>query len=232
MPGAGRGLFLAESGPAALEEAGPYKYARESDYGPRMRYVVIDIEASRFDGFPIEVGWCDQDGNSESHLIRPAWNWTDWDIRAERVHGISREQLADRGEPYEAAAKLVADMLARCRREGVIVASDNPDYDREWLAKLLRRADIKDHVLLANNPELFVIAVAPIFAALPRDCHQGFNADRERAQIRGDAIIQAAKTRVAARPKHRAADDARRLRDIVEIIKAEVSGAIKQERRR
>ncbi len=196
-----------------------------------MRYVVIDIEASGFDGFPIEVGWCDQDGNSESYLIRPAWNWTDWDIRAERMHGISREHLADRGEPYEAVARLVAELLARCRREDVIIASDNPDYDREWLIKLLQRADIQDQVSLANIQQLYAIALEPMFAVLPKDCDQELEANYLRARIRGDAIIQAAKTQVAARPKHRADDDARRLRDIVEMIKAEVYAAIKQKGR-
>ena len=139
-----------------------------------MRYVVIDIEASGFDGFPIEVGWCDQDGNSESHFIRPAWNWTGWDIRAERVHGINHEYLATRGEPHEAVDKLIADMLARCRRKGVIVASDNPDYDCEWLVKLLQRADIEASVRLASNAEHYAIAMEPMFAALAPDCLLGF----------------------------------------------------------
>lgn len=229
--GKSSGQGLAKSGQAVLEHARPCKYTRANDYGPRMRYVVIDIEASGFDGFPIEVGWCDQDGNSESHLIRPAWNWTDWDVRAERVHGITREQLEDRGEPYEAVAKFVADMLARCRREGVIVASDNPDDDREWLVKLLRRADMEDPVLLADIREIYAISVEPMFAVLPQDSNQESNADHHRARNSGEAIIHAAKTQLAAQLKHRAAADARRLRDIVEAIKAEVSSAIKQESR-
>jgi hypothetical protein len=70
-----------------------------------MRYIVIDIEASGFDGFPIEVGWCDQDGNCESHLIRPAWDWTNWDIRAERIHGITRELLMAQGEAHDDVAQ-------------------------------------------------------------------------------------------------------------------------------
>jgi DNA polymerase III epsilon subunit-like protein len=161
-----------------------------------MRYVVIDIEASGFDGFPIEVGWCDQDGNCEGHVIRPAWDWTDWDNRSERVHGISREYLADQGKPFDAVAKLVADMLARCRADGVMVASDNPDYDREWLIKLLRRADIEDDVTLANIQELYEIAVKPMFAVLPQAGLPDFNADHEPALVRRDAIIQTAKTQV------------------------------------
>jgi hypothetical protein len=194
-----------------------------------VRYVVIDVEASGFDGFPIKVGWCDQDGNSESHLIRPAWNWTDWDTRAVRQHGISRDLLKAQGEPHEVVAKLVADMLARCRREGIVVASDNPDYDpdydREWLVRLLRRADIEDDGFVTNIPELYAVAVERLFAALPEDWHPGFKAAHQRARIRGDAIIQAAK------PKHRASDDARRLRDIVETIKAEAIKAKDRESR-
>jgi DNA polymerase III epsilon subunit-like protein len=197
-----------------------------------MRYVVIDIEASGFDGFPIEIGWCDQDGKSESYLIRPAWNWTDWDIRAERIHGISREDLADRGEPFDAVAILVANMLARSRKEGTIVASDNPDFDRAWLVMLLRRANIEDHVTLANILELYAAAVEPLFAALDEGKRRGAKADPGHALFHGNAIIQACKAQVAVRPKHRAADDARRLRDIVEMIKAEVIKAITQEGRR
>ena len=49
----------------------------------------------------------------------------------------------------------------------MVVASDNPDYDREWLARLLRRADIEDDVLLTNISELHMVAVEPLFAVLP-----------------------------------------------------------------
>jgi hypothetical protein len=96
---------------------------------------------------------------------------------------------------------------------------------------LLRRADMEDDVLLANILELYAAAVEPLSAALVDDGHKAPKADREHASIRNDAIIQAAKTQVAARPKHRAAEDARRLRDIVEMIKADPTRAVNQERR-
>jgi hypothetical protein len=196
-----------------------------------MRYIVIDIEASGFDGFPIEFGWCDQDGNGESHLIRPPWNWVNWDIRAERIHGISRELLAAQGEPHEAVAQLIADMLMRCRRQHVVVASDNPKYDCEWFGMLLRRADIQDRVHLVDVAELYALAVKHLFVGLPEDCHPEFTAAHRQAEIQGEAIIQAAKVQVTGRPKHRAAADARRLRDIIETIKAEAIKAKNQESR-
>jgi hypothetical protein len=53
----------------------------------------LDFEASSLgkQGYPIEVAWVFANGEEESHLIRPAEAWTDWDVKAGRIHGISRE---------------------------------------------------------------------------------------------------------------------------------------------
>lgn len=41
--------------------------------------VFLDSEASSLDrkGFPIEVAWVFENGDEESHLIRPAEGWTE-----------------------------------------------------------------------------------------------------------------------------------------------------------
>jgi hypothetical protein len=70
-----------------------------------------------------------------------------------------------------------------------------------------------------------------LFVGLPEDCHPEFTAAHRQAEIQGEAIIQAAKVQVTGRPKHRAAADARRLRDIIETIKAEAIKAKNQESR-
>jgi hypothetical protein len=51
--------------------------------------VFLDFEASSLSdrSYPVEVAWVFQDGRSESHLIRPATEWTDWDDEAEAIHG-------------------------------------------------------------------------------------------------------------------------------------------------
>ena len=61
--------------------------------------VFLDFEASSLgkNGYPIEVAWVFEDGDSESFLISPIGRWTGWDAAAEAIHGISREQLAAEG---------------------------------------------------------------------------------------------------------------------------------------
>jgi hypothetical protein len=61
--------------------------------------IFVDLEASGLGpfSFPIEVGWCTVTGEGEAHLIRPAPEWTDWCPASEKIHGITREQLAERG---------------------------------------------------------------------------------------------------------------------------------------
>jgi hypothetical protein len=45
----------------------------------------LDFEASSLGkkSYPIEVAWVFEDGTSESHLIKPAPEWTDWDPAAQ-----------------------------------------------------------------------------------------------------------------------------------------------------
>jgi hypothetical protein len=96
----------------------------------------FDAEASslRKLGFPIEVGWCNAGGLREAHLIRPASDWTEWSPASERIHGISREQLAAEGEPVELVTRRAATALSK---EGHAVLSDAVHYDQIWLDRLL-----------------------------------------------------------------------------------------------
>ena len=63
--------------------------------------VFYDCEASCIGGLPIEIGWAFVDVptgeiQSESHLVKPPLHWDMqpvWDPDAEKLHGISLEQL-------------------------------------------------------------------------------------------------------------------------------------------
>src|SRR6188474_3495839 len=76
--------------------------------------VFLDFEASSLAklSYPIEVAWVFEDGPSETHLIRPAPQWTDWDMDAEAIHHISRETLQNEGTPHDVVARRMVDQLS------------------------------------------------------------------------------------------------------------------------
>ena len=59
----------------------------------------IDVEASGLGNtsYPIEVAWNDAEGLITNHLVKPEPQWTSWDPEAERIHGITKEQLEKDG---------------------------------------------------------------------------------------------------------------------------------------
>src|SRR3546814_3565033 len=76
-------------------------------------YVFLDFEASSLSkaSYPIEVAWVFEDGRSESHLIRPAEQWSDWRADAEEIHHISQSRLQAEGTPYEQVAlRMVSEL--------------------------------------------------------------------------------------------------------------------------
>ena len=90
--------------------------------------VFYDCEASCIGGLPIEIGWAFIDTStgeiqSESHLLKPPLHWDMqpvWDPDAEKLHGISLEQLHAQGRPpFEVARRmnevLRVTTLLRCR---------------------------------------------------------------------------------------------------------------------
>lgn len=106
--------------------------------------VFLDFEASSLGrhGFPVEVAWVFEDGKSESFLIRPAADWTEWDPAAEGLHGISRARLDREGEPVELVAGRLVDALA-----GHEVFASAPSWDGKWLSRLLRVAGFPRHAI-------------------------------------------------------------------------------------
>ncbi|MEM7146843.1 MAG: hypothetical protein AAF591_17055 [Verrucomicrobiota bacterium] len=98
----------------------------------------IDIEASGLGNtsFPIEVAWNDSGGLITNHLVKPESDWTSWDSEAERIHGITRDELEQDGI---SAAELCR--LIRASLSGVTAYSDAPELERFWLNRLFRAGE-------------------------------------------------------------------------------------------
>jgi hypothetical protein len=112
--------------------------------------VFLDFEASSLarHSYPIEVAWIFENGASESHLIRPAPGWEDWDEQAEVIHHIPREQLLREGTPHDVLARRMVEVLA-----GPDLTASAPSWDGKWLSALLRAADIPRHTLRLRDTE-------------------------------------------------------------------------------
>ncbi|HEX9947597.1 MAG TPA: transcriptional regulator [Allosphingosinicella sp.] len=114
-----------------------------------MRFF-LDFEASSLGkkGYPIEVGWVSQDGESEAYLIKPPPDWTDWDQEAEAIHGISRTTLANEGIPVHRVAGRMIERLSGHR-----LYASAPSWDGKWLSVLLRAAGLPRHALRLRDTE-------------------------------------------------------------------------------
>src|SRR3712207_6313370 len=79
---------------------------------PKLAF--LDFEASSLGkhGYPIEVAWVLSSGEEESHLIRPHPTWTDCDLKAETIHGLSRDRLHTDGAPVADVARRMMSALA------------------------------------------------------------------------------------------------------------------------
>lgn len=101
-------------------------------------HCTLDIEASGFGrhGYPIEIGYVRDDGQSWCTLIRPLPEWTHWDPRAEQVHHIARPTLLEHGRTPAAVARALNEALA-----GRTVYCDAWAHDYAWLALLYEAAE-------------------------------------------------------------------------------------------
>lgn len=100
---------------------------------------IVDVEASGFGAasYPIEVGIVRYDGAKWCKLIRPFDSWSHWDDKAERLHGITREMLHNRGvEPVRVCHELNHFL------GNTIVYSDGWVVDNPWLIKLFSAAQV------------------------------------------------------------------------------------------
>ncbi len=166
--------------------------------------VFLDFEASSLGkkGFPIEVGWVFEDGRAESHLIKPAPEWTEWDEEAEAVHGISRTILDARGTPHDLVAHRMLEVLSPH-----IVYASAPSWDGKWLSALLRAAGLPGYALRLRDTEEAQCEVAAevLGSVVPPEALAGMVAE----------IMQAARGNGDRHPApHRALADAERERQM------------------
>jgi hypothetical protein len=166
--------------------------------------VFLDFEASSLsdDSYPIEVGWVFEDGRSESHLIKPAPQWVEWDESAQTIHRISRAMLEAEGTSHEVVAHRLLDTL----RDHQVYASA-PSWDGKWLSVLFRAAGLPRHAMrLRDSDEAFAeAAIDGMSASLPLE------AARARA---ADVVERALKAAAQHAPRHRALADAEQQRQI------------------
>lgn len=100
--------------------------------------IVLDCEASGLgkDSYPIEVGIAFDDGSVESFLIKPHHDWTFWDLDAEKIHNIKREELESGYSLYEAASFLNSQL------RGCMVYSDCVEYEIFWIDRIFKELNI------------------------------------------------------------------------------------------
>jgi len=112
--------------------------------------VFLDFEASSLakHSYPIEVAWVFEDGAAESHLIRPAPGWDDWDTSAEAIHHIPRETLLREGTPHDVLARHMVETLGSHD-----LTASAPSWDGKWLSALLRAAGLPRHSLRLRDTE-------------------------------------------------------------------------------
>lgn len=183
--------------------------SNEADLTPRIAFV--DVEASGLieGGFPIEIGWVDREGHGESHLIRPAPGWTAWSWEAEKVHGISCQQLEREGEPYGEVARRVIAALG-----SATVYSDAPEFDGPWIRMLLDVAGVGADLALVDAEEALSLATRPLNALItsPPKSLKRIWQSYEVSKL-GSKILNAAFNHAeAVAPRtHRALADARHL---------------------
>jgi hypothetical protein len=162
----------------------------------------LDFEASSLGkhGYPIEIAWILANGKEESYLIRPDPSWTDWDSKAETIHGISQARLESEGIAVSAVARRMMSALA-----GHSLYATAPSWDGKWLSRLLRTAGLPRHALRLEDTETAhrqAVHEALQIAGIPAELHDGIMKDvLAQAQRKDDQLGPA---------EHRALADARR----------------------
>ncbi|GAB6967152.1 hypothetical protein JCM25156A_11890 [Komagataeibacter kakiaceti JCM 25156] len=166
----------------------------------RAPFLFVDIEASSLSNrsYPIEIGWVDENGKGEAHLILPPSHWTDWSEEAERLHGISYGTLVREG----LAADIVVErflVVASNRR----LVSDAPEFDKRWLERLCRQAGKK-------APP--VLPVETAWAEAMEKTLNAFTSPQEKADHAFSCLARAKQRAMTNSPVlHRAMADARHL---------------------
>lgn len=168
--------------------------------------VFLDFEASSLgkESYPIEVAWVFASGGEESHLIKPAPFWTDWDLKSEATHHLSRERLLSEGMPHDEVARRMLDVLS-----GHAIYATAPSWDGQWLSKLRRGAGLPRHALRLQDTDVAHVS------AVMRILQQVGTAEGEAVRLAKEILVQVRlKDEAKGDPDHRALADAKRELDI------------------
>jgi hypothetical protein len=117
----------------------------------------VDVEASAFKGYPIQVGWAilEPSGNIVTDSIfiyHSAWDKNEllWDPAAQNVHKFTKEHIRQHGKPPNE----VAEHLNRLFMDQVVL-SDAPEWDSRWIQQIYTVANkipmfTMDHINYLN----------------------------------------------------------------------------------
>jgi hypothetical protein len=144
----------------------------------------LDIEASGFGrhSYPIEVGYVLPTGQAVCMLVKPDSAWTHWDVAAERVHGITRGALQERGRSAREVAQALNRDLA-----GRTVYCDGWAHDYTWMGALFEAADASPHFKLESARGLLNEQQLPLLDAQQQRARQELGLQRHRAS--SDALV-------------------------------------------
>jgi hypothetical protein len=195
----------------------------------------LDVEASGFDGYPIEVAVTDEAGGVASWLIRRHHRWAtwEWSMEAEGIHGISRDLLEVEGLPVEVVARELTECIEACVVAGGGVFSDNSVYDgwmpSGWLWSLFEAAGVPPPAAaLEDISRLWWEAGRPLLEGLPEDWMPGADVAWERAEAMLAGIIKREVERGKARHRHRAGEDVRSHLETWKEIRLAAEGVAKR----
>ncbi|MGH1485731.1 MAG: 3'-5' exonuclease [Cellvibrionaceae bacterium] len=138
----------------------------------------LDIEASGIhpDSYPIEVGIILPNGDSYCSLIKPAPSWAYWDDDAQKIHGISQDELLSNGKsPTEVAGNL-NDILQQ-----TTVFSDCWVLDQPWLIKLFQQAALSQTFTLLDMMHIMSEEDYECLPETKQEIALGLNIERHRA---------------------------------------------------
>lgn len=107
---------------------------------------VIDFEASGLEAnsYPIQVAVYNGKDSYDAY-IRPADDWTHWNIDSQNIHNIPRTLLIDVGKPIKQVANDLNEFIG-----DITVYCDGGIYDIGWANALYESAQIKRSWLIGD----------------------------------------------------------------------------------
>jgi len=139
---------------------------------------IIDMEASGFGkgSYPIEVGVCLSDTTTHCYLIRPEQSWVHWDKEAEKIHGINRDILFEKGLSVNDVCIKLNDLL-----KDEVVYSDAWSFDNTWLWKIYEEAEAHPNFKLETFRKLLTEEDISFWQETKREVIADLNLIRHRA---------------------------------------------------